>query len=231
MVHKLLRLAPQATVKRRTGAEIQSIRDAIFRSLQEDHPATVRGVFYRMVEKQVVPKEESQYKGTIGRLLVRMRRERVVPFGWITDGTRWMRKARTHDSVQDALDWAASTYRRSLWSDQPVYVEIWCEKEALAGVLLQETDRWDVPLMVSRGFSSLTYLYEAAETIALEDKPTFIYYFGDHDPSGVHVDRRIERDLREFAPDAEIHFERVAVTEEQIHRWRLPTRRAEIQGS
>ena len=53
---------------------------------------------------------------------------------------------------------------------------------------------------------------------------TFIYYFGDHDPSGVVVDRKIEQGLREFAPDAEIHFKRVAVHPEQIREWNLPTR-------
>jgi hypothetical protein len=78
--------------------------------------------------------------------------------------------------------------------------------------------------MVSRGFSSITYLHSAAENIAEQDKPTFIYYFGDHDPSGVVVDRKIEQGLREFAPDADIHFERVAVRPEQIIEWGLPTR-------
>ena len=34
----------------------------------------------------------------------------------------------------------------------------------------------------------------------------------------------IERELREYAPGAEIHFERLAVTREQIRDWRLPSR-------
>ncbi len=34
----------------------------------------------------------------------------------------------------------------------------------------------------------------------------------------------IERRLREFAPNAEIHFERIAVTPKQIKKWKLPTR-------
>ena len=31
------------------------------------------------------------------------------------------------------------------------YVEVWLEKDALAGVLLPVTDRYDIPLMVSTG--------------------------------------------------------------------------------
>lgn len=41
-------------------------------------------------------------------------------------------------------------------------------------------------------------------------KDVWIYYFGDHDPSGVIDDRVIEKDLREFAAGAEFRFERMA---------------------
>jgi len=45
------------------------------------------------------------------------------------------------------------------WRDQDAYVEVWLEKEALAGVLYQATSQWDIPLMVTRGYSSLSYLH------------------------------------------------------------------------
>ena len=47
---------------------------------------------------------------------------------------------------------------------------------------------------------------------------------GDFDPSGVNAGEKIEETLRELAPDAEIFFERIAVTPEQISEWDLPTR-------
>ena len=40
-------------------------------------------------------------------------------------------------------------YRRDLWAAMPVYVEVWCEKDALAGVIMEETYPWHVPLMVA----------------------------------------------------------------------------------
>jgi hypothetical protein len=153
-----------------------------------------------------------------------MRREQVIPFGWIADSTRWQRKPDTYSSMEAALEFTAQCYRRSIWNDQDVYCEIWLEKDALAGVLYQETEQWDVPLMVTRGYPSLSYLYEAAEAIAAKGKPAYLYYFGDYDPSGVDITRAVEAGIREFAPDAEIYFERVAVTEDQIEAWNLPTR-------
>jgi hypothetical protein len=103
-------------------------------------------------------------------------------------------------------------------------VEVWLEKDALAGVLYEETDRWDVPLMVTRGYASLSYLYHAAMRITESRKPAHLYYFGDFDPSGVDITRAVEEGIRELGPDADIEFERVAVTEDQIQSMRLPTR-------
>ena len=56
----------------------------------------------------------------------------------------------------------AQTYRRNLWDDAEDYVEIWVEKDALAGVIVEETEPLDVPLMVAKGYTSKTYAYGAA---------------------------------------------------------------------
>lgn len=185
---------------------------------------TVRQVFYRLVTLGAIPKLESEYRNVVSRLLTRMRREGQIPYGWIADHTRWIRQPDLFDSVEDALRQTAALYRRNLWQDQGAYVEVWCEKDALAGVLYEETAAWGVPLMVVRGYSSHTYLYEVAEHTRAVGKPTSIYYFGDHDPSGLDAQRFAEKELRSHAADLPIEFERVAVTPEQIVEWELPTR-------
>ena len=209
---------------RRSKEEIEAIECALFDLLADENPMTVRQIFYRMVSLGAIDKTEAEYKGTICRLLARMRKQGVLPFGWIADNTRWMRKPQSHTGMEAALMRCAETYRRDLWAELPAYVEIWLEKDALAGVLYEETHSWDVPLMVTRGYPSLSYLYEAAEAISARDKPAFLYYFGDYDPSGVDIPRTVERSLREYAPEAEIYFERMAVSPLQIEAWGLPTR-------
>src|SRR5215468_5964861 len=135
-----------------------------------------------------------------------------------------MRKPRTHNSVEEALRDTARFYRKSLWAEADAYVEIWLEKDALAGVVYPVTSMYDVPLMVARGYASLSFLYSAAEYINDLDVPTYIYHFGDFDPSGVNAGEKIEETLKEMAPGADIHFERCAVTEAQIAALNLPTR-------
>jgi hypothetical protein len=209
--------------RRRTKKEMQKLRKIITDILVMDNPMGLRQLFYRLTVEKAIEKKETEYKA-VGRILVQMRRGNVIPYSWISDNTRWMRKPRTFSSMEDALENCVRSYRRALWDNQDCYVEIWTEKDALAGVLLEETRKWDVPLMVSRGFSSETYLYEAAQVIKSQNKPAYLYYFGDHDPSGVVIDKVIERQLRRCAPNAEIHFQRVAVTVAQISQLHLPTR-------
>ena len=135
-----------------------------------------------------------------------------------------MRKPRTYSSLEDMLQLTAETYRRALWGSQSAYVEVWSEKDAIAGVLYEITSQWDVPLMVTRGYPSVTYLYGAAEAIADQGKPVFIYYLGDHDPSGVDIARFVEKELRHLAPGADITFEKIAVNTTQITELGLLTR-------
>jgi hypothetical protein len=207
---------------RRTKAEIAVVRKAITDILSEDNPQTVRQVFYALTVKGVIAKAEIEYQRTVIRL--EMREAGKIPFGWIADNTRWMRKPTTFTGIENALNNTSKFYRRDLWTAMPVYVEVWCEKDALAGVVMQETEPYDVPLMVAKGYASLSFLHSAAMAIKAKGKPAHIFHFGDLDPSGVDAARDIEAKLRRYAPGAEIHFERPAVTRAQVEEWNLPTR-------
>ncbi len=205
---------------RRTRAAI------LDRVVSENAPMTVRQVFYQLVGRGAIEQvRDREYHNVVVRLARRRCGSKAqLPWGWITDGTRWMHKSVRYGSVEEALEATTRHYRRDYWRELDEYVEVWLEKDALAGVLFRVTDEWGVPLMVTRGFASLSYVHNAAETIERVGKPTHIYYFGDYDPSGVEIDRNLERRLREFAPYSEIHFERVAVRREQIDEYDLPTR-------
>ena len=93
-------------------------------------------------------------------------------------------------------------------------------------MLERETDPYDVPLMVAKGYTSKSFAHETAR--ASPDKPCYIYHLGDSDPSGEDAARDVEAKIRRYAqiynPEVEIHFQRLAVLEEQIERWNLPLR-------
>ena len=208
---------------RSTKAEVEARRKALFDIVAEMRPMTVRQVFYQATVRSLVEKAETGY-AKVQTDLTLMRREEMLPYHWLADNTRWQRKPLTFDSVEDALNETARLYRKSLWADADAYVEIWLEKDALAGVVYPVTSMYDVPLMVARGYASLSFLHSAAEYINNLTVPTYIYHLGDYDPSGVNAAEKIDETLRELAPDADITFQRLAVTRQQIALWRLPTR-------
>lgn len=210
--------------RRRSKAETESIKSAIYEIAEADQPCTCRQLFYRLVSRGLIEKTEGEYNNTVIRLLSRMRLSNELPWTWVSDNTRWVRRASSHANLLALLEDCQNTYRRDMWRNQPSYVEIWCEKDALAGVLSEVTYGYDVPLYVSRGYSSLSFLKTAADSLAAQDRDCYIYHFGDHDPSGVDIGKQIERRLREFAPDTAITFAKVAVTAEQIEALNLLTR-------
>jgi hypothetical protein len=208
---------------RSTKSQVSRRRDELIDIVRAMRPMTVRQVFYQATVRGLVEKSEAGY-AKIQTDLVLMRRNGMLPYGWLADNTRWQRKPRTFDTIERALQETAQFYRKALWSNAKAYVEIWLEKDALSGVVMPVTSLYDVPLMVARGYASLSFLHSAAEAIAELTVPAYIYHLGDNDPSGVDAGRKIEQTLRELAPLADISFERIAVTPDQIETWKLPTR-------
>jgi hypothetical protein len=206
---------------RRTRSEIQALRDELHAIVASSAPTTARFTFYVAAAKQLVPKTTAGYR-TVQRLLALMREEGEMPFSWIADNTRWMRKPTTFDGIEQCLRDTAATYRRALWSRSEVYVEIWAESDSVAGVIGPVANEFDVPLMVVRGYSSKTFAYSAAKDIEADGRPARLYYFGDHDPSGLDIERSLRESLHRYAPLADIDLERVAVTAEDIEELNLP---------
>jgi hypothetical protein len=94
-----------------------------------------------------------------------------------------------------------------------------------------------VPVVVSKGSASLTQVYNSFLNIfgaARVGKQSYIYQFGDHDPSGVVAWKAIERRLNEFCDEHDCPrpiVERIALTPEQIRRYRLPSRPTKREGN
>jgi hypothetical protein len=222
---------------RRSKAEINEVKTAIIAVLEADPPMTVRQVFYQLVAHGVIEKTEEQYQGTVIRLLTDMRINGEVSFDWIVDESRRRIVNRTYNSIADAARDTARFYRRNALNECPDYVEIWSEKEALAGIIDDAASEYDVPVIVSKGMPSITQLYGSAGYIARAanaGKRTYIYQFGDHDPSGVLIPKTIRHRLDQFCAMLDCPsptIKRVALTEEQITDFDPPTRPTKRKGN
>jgi hypothetical protein len=211
---------------RRTQAQLADVDAAIIDAVLVERPVTLRGVYYRVVAAGAVDKTETGYN-LVSRELLKLRRDGRVPYSSITDGTRLIQKPDSWSSLDRMLDDAARSYRRALWEDQDVAVIVLSEKDAISGSIYPITAMWDVELAITRGYSSETFTHSIAETIQTNHdnyKTTYVYQLGDHDPSGVDAWRSFQERVSGFAPHADVVFERLAVTPEQIDEYDLPTR-------
>jgi hypothetical protein len=212
--------------RRATKAEMRERAEFLIDYATKHGPVTVRGLYYQ-AEVAALPgitKNDGDYD-KIQRQVLMLRRSGELAYDCIADATRWMRKPKSYNSVEDALRSTAALYRKALWADAGVTVEIWCEKDAVAGTIYPVTSAYDVPLMVARGFASETFCFEAIEAID-HDRPYYVYYLGDFDRAGQDAARSLKEKLERFAAErgVTVVFETLGITPEQIRRLRLPTR-------
>jgi hypothetical protein len=191
-----------STVRRSRSARaaLAALDDSIIAAVETEHPVTLRGVFYRVVSAGDVAKTELGYR-QVGRELLKLRRAGAIPYDWITDGTRWISKPDTYDDLDQMLEDAHASYRRALWRDQAAEVQIYSEKDAISGVVLPVTERWDVPLGIVRGYSSESFAWSVAQSViaaAERGKHVHVYQLGDHDPSGVDAWRAFRERVVSF---------------------------------
>jgi hypothetical protein len=215
---------------------------------------TVRQVFYQAVVHNYVEKTEQGYR-FIQQDLQKMRWKYVdkleqgrhhfdfdkaelrddalIPLSWIYDTSRSARGSQggSNESVREFLqrlpDRIPGMHSLDLLADHEFSIQIWLEKEALAGIVESATAGWGIPLYAARGYSSTSFLYEAARDLEWKDRPARIFHFGDYDPSGQNAIETIQRDLPRLAPKTRRHgidFNVIAVTPTQIENLRLPTR-------
>lgn len=186
-----------------------------------DFALTLRQIYYQLVARQIIPNEQKYYK-KLSRLCVAGRDEGILPEEGFADRLREVDKLSSWPDLNEFMQTVKRSYRKDKWQNQDNYIEIWTEKDALRSVLTEITYRYDVALMVARGQLSRTEVYRTAGRYkAQSDKECHLYYCGDFDPSGLSIYDSIKKRIMDFG--VSINFERIALTQEQIEKYQLPS--------
>lgn len=202
-------------LRRKTVDLIEAAADV----LVKHHPMTVRQIFYQLVAQHVIENDRGEYQ-RLSNALVKARKDGLIPWEWIEDRTRRPREPSMWQNLSDFLETVRQSYRRDIWTSQSTYVEVWLEKEALAGIFEPKTLAYGVTLVVGRGYNSWSALRDAAMRINNMGKPAKILYFGDFDPSGEDIPRALEEGLAFFGIYPEVI--KVALTKDDVIVYNLP---------
>lgn len=219
-----------STIKRdrRTQARVDQLDAQIIAVLEEDHPQSVRHVFYRMTDPRLpepVEKSDRGYRHVQNRL-VKLRRAARIPYGWLADMSRAGYYVNTFQDGADFVNQMAATYRGDLWRESLYRCEVWTESRSIASVLQGLCTELAVSLFPCGGFASLSFAHDAAEqhNLSQDPRPLVVFYIGDYDPAGVLIDVTLERELRtHLEDDIDLDFRRLGINPDQIKAFNLPS--------
>lgn len=203
---------------RATNAEMERRRQAVIGMVEESAPTSVRHVYYQAITQHLIAKDTGGSRSNynkIQRAILQLRRSGDIDYGNIVDSTRWRRKPSSWSNLERYIDSVQRSYRRDLWASQDTLLEVWCESESIAGVLVDVTAKWDVPLLPCHGYSSETFAWGAAENWLGDDRDPVVLYVGDLDRHGKQIEADLRRKLEGFY-GSEVDWTRVGITEEQI---------------
>jgi hypothetical protein len=186
----------------------------------EQHPITLRGLMYRVVSAGWLPGTDREHYSRLGRILTALREADVVPFKWIVDNVRSTEKPSSWSGLGDFAETVKRAYRKDFWASLPEYVHVIVEKDAIAGVLAPVTREHDVALSPIRGYVSLSFAHEIAETWNSIVKPITCYYLGDFDASGFDLERDVRAKLTRYCTQA-FEWVRLGVNAEDFAEFNL----------
>lgn len=191
---------------------------------------TLRQLYYQLVSRNIVPNTEQSYK-RVGSVLSDGRLAGLVDWEAIEDRGRPPNTPSEWRNLKGLADTALRAYRLPRWAGQEYYVELWVEKQALAGVLEPLASKNHVTLMVNKGYSSQSAMHESAARFNEQDtKRKVLLYLGDHDPSGEDMVRDIRDRLAMFRV-RNLDVVKVALTTAQVKEHRPPPNPAKMTDS
>ncbi|KKN88659.1 hypothetical protein LCGC14_0245500 [marine sediment metagenome] len=201
------------TLKEMSLARLDMVNGIINDYIEKGYNLTLRQLYYRLVTMKEISNKVTEYN-RLGSLLTKGRLSGLVDWTAIEDRVRRPRIPYAVSDPKEAIENEHDVYRLDRMEGQSEYIEVWTEKDALSGILYPVTSKYHINLMVNRGYTSITAIYEGFERMYYYLRigiPVRIIYMGDHDPSGIDMIRDIEDRLLTMMSGARVmrDFERV----------------------
>lgn len=207
---------------------------------------TLRQLYYQFVGRGLTANwatghnTERSYK-RLGTIVDNARMCGLIDWNHITDRTRGLAGDSHWDEPGDVINSAAWGYKIDHWEGQANRLEIWVEKEALAGIVGQVARERDVNYLACRGYLSSSAMWRSARRLgryADQGLDVTILHLGDHDPSGIDMSRDNEDRLRKMishdygwnAAQA-VEFRRIALNRDQVDQYGPPPNPAKLTDS
>lgn len=197
----------------------------------QGYDMTLRQLYYQLVTQNIIPNKEESYDN-LGKLVSKARLAGLLDWNHLVDRTRNLQSISTWKNPSAILDTAAQAFRIDKWAKQPVRIEVWIEKEALAGVFARVCEEMFIPYFACKGYNSQSEAWRASlrmrQYLKAGQQPV-ILHFGDHDPSGLDMTRDITDRMQVFMAD--VRVERMALNMAQVEAYNPPPNPTKLTDS
>ena len=204
---------------------LEKIKDILEEYELQEIKVTLRQLYYQLVARGIIPNQIKEYAKLSG-LLTNARYTGRIDWDAIEDRTRIPNIPNIFSDIKHLLEVAGRSYQLDRWEEQEYYVELWTEKDAISSVISPITNFYQVGVSVNRGYTSASAMYESKQRFLEQGKIKILLYLGDHDPSGLDMDRDIQERLNEFGADVKVI--RIGLTQKQIKKYSPPPNPAKI---
>ena len=205
-------------------ARLEMVNSILEEYKADGYVLTLRQLYYQLVSKDVIPNQAVEYT-RLSNVLKKGRMAGIVDWDAIEDRVRKPKLPYWVYDQEDAVQDMIKQYRLDRMKGQDQKIEVWIEKDALSGILSRVTNKYHCRMMVNRGYSSLSAMYDAYGRLNSGDT---ILYFGDHDPSGLDMIRDIRERLYSFN-GLDIEVVPVALNMDQIRMYDPPPNPTKVQ--
>jgi len=218
--------------------DYHSVVEAVNEIIKEyDMRLTVRQLYYRLVSPpyQLFANTRNCYAG-FDKILTRARENNDVDWRKIEDRARstlgvicrlvgskihvisgmsdfeycWPSSDEFLNAMLEELQNCHKDFTMPMWENQPNYIEVWVEKDALASLFSTAARGYRVVTFPSRGYSSFTKIMEAIEERFMErvkkGQHIIVLHFTDHDPSGLDMTQDLINRLSEYFKHALVNL-------------------------
>lgn len=222
------------TLRKKSLEMLEQINWIIEEYSLQGYTLTLRQLYYQLVSRDIVPNKQKEYD-KLGRLVKEGRMSGLIDWNAIEDRLRVPKLPYYCEDIEGAMNDIISQYRLNRQNGQNNYIEVWVEKDALSAVLYRVTQKYHINLMVNRGYSSASAMYDAYKRFcdAIEnDQDVQILYLGDHDPSGLDMINDIRNRINEMLTATHSYgsfeIKPIALTRQQIEKFNPPPNPAKL---
>jgi hypothetical protein len=217
------------------GLFLQAVQ-AIIKARRQYWPVSDRQIHYALLNDpplihaskpdSVYRNDAASYRAVVD-LVTRARLDGTIPFDAIGDETRPVQVWNVHRDprafVRSELGSMFRGYWRDLMQSQPNHIELIGEKNTIGSILRPVAQDYTIPMTTGRGFCSLPPRHAMAKRFRASGKQKLVLLIvSDFDPEGESIAESFARSMRDDFGVKAIHPVKVALTAEQVEKFKLP---------